>query len=157
MSGLTTNYDLMDAASKYQIPLLGVYSKDKIPKYPLRSGGMIFNLEDSTGGEGGTHWVSIFFNPSRKKAIYFDPFGFQPPTSVIEAFKDFLPIEFSSVQVQNPQSTVCGYYCLFFIWYISQDPTPSLKKRLSNFIQLFNATDPAKNLQLLKQYFKNAF
>ena len=161
MSGLTTNYDLVEAASKYGIPLLDVKNKDQLRPHASTAGGYIVNLEDSVAPDGGalpgTHWVSIFVDPRKKQAVYFDPFGFPPPSKVVRAFSKFLPIDHSSVQVQSANSTVCGYYCLFFIYFISKDGSSTLKARLDNFLKLFNATDPGKNLALLQRYFKQSF
>jgi hypothetical protein len=159
-TGLTTNYDLLQASSKYGIPLIDVKNKDHSFSTSTL-GGYIINLEDSVSPTGGalpgTHWVSIYVDPKLKQAVYFDPFGFPPPRAVVGKFSRFLPISYSSVQIQSVQSTVCGYYCLLFVWFMSRDSFPNLKTRLDNFLKLFNSTDPRKNLALLSKYFRKAF
>ena len=50
-----SNFDLQDLALKYNLPLIGVYSKDELPK-KIQVGSYYVNMQDSTEGNG-THWI----------------------------------------------------------------------------------------------------
>jgi len=52
----TSNFDLEDLAKKYKLPLVGIYSKDELPK--IQVGSYIVNLQDSDKGSG-SHWCLI--------------------------------------------------------------------------------------------------
>ena len=53
----TSNFDLEDLAQKYNLPLVGIFSKDELSKQ-IQVGSYIINLQDSTEGSG-SHWVLI--------------------------------------------------------------------------------------------------
>ena len=82
----------------------GVFSRNSLPKSPLKNECGIVNLDDSKGP--GTHWISYFNN------YYFDPFGLLPPKELIR----YIPsLKYSTIQYQDKLSLLCGYFCLFFI------------------------------------------
>ena len=161
-----TNIDLELAAQKYGIPLNGVYSKDQLPQ--LSSGGYIINMENSHDSYGnkldGSHWVSLWVEPDKngnpKSVCYFDSFGLAPPWDVQKTLKSFVPYRYNKVQIQSVESGICGYYAIFFIWYMGQKRAsyPNLSKRFDKFLTEFNLKNPHKNRErldtLLKKYFK---
>lgn len=160
-----TNMDLINASQKYNIPLNGVYSKDQIPN-DLKQGGYIINMENShdTGGRalGGSHWVSFWIDPPKRKngrpqVSYFDPFGTSPPLEVQQALQRYIPYSYSKVQIQSVSTGICGYYCLYFIWYMNHHHSIQHHQRFINFIKLFNLKDPTKNRKILDELLKNSF
>jgi len=76
----------------------------------------VLNLEDSTKGNG-THWVCLINIPAQKYCYYFDSFGFPPPDNVTQVIKRDLNknILYNALQIQNIDSSLCGYYCLYLI------------------------------------------
>jgi len=148
---LTSNQELVDLASKWRIPLVGVFSKNELPLRP-HNGGWIINLqddEDTVGNPlGGTHWTAFYIEG--REAVYFDSFGFPPPLEVITFLKDFKPFPFNNKHIQNVVSGYCGQYCLFFIYFMCSQKGP-LVKRMNKLCDLFS-DDTEKNLTILKKY-----
>jgi len=102
-----TNVDIEEACQKYSIPLLGVYSKNRLPHH-LREGGMILNLEDDVDDRGrslpGSHWVAVWVEKSKKvglKGTYFDPFGAPPPVAVQNYLLSCGAIKYNDRDIQN--------------------------------------------------------
>ena len=102
----TTNVDLETLAHKMKINLIGIYSKDKLPK-KCYVGGYIVNLEDNDAGSG-THWVSLYIT-KKKEILYFDSFG-MPPSREIKEFVNYKPRAINTIELQKKKSTPFGYY-----------------------------------------------
>lgn len=162
-----TNIDLLKAASQYNIPLRDVFSKDQQPPV-LCTGGYIINLENSVDSFGnrldGSHWVALWIELSPKstpKVVYFDSFGFPPPWDTQNLLRDFVPYKYNRIQIQSTRSGICGYYALFFIWWMAnqREKFPNIQERFNRFIRLFNHRKPEKNREILqnslKKYIKN--
>lgn len=104
--------------------------------------GIVFNLDKHT--QGGSHWVSLFFDTLEKIMIFFDSAGAGVPPEVkilmdriIEQSKHLKsgPIHFdvynnSRIRHQNG-NTECGMYSLFFIITFLTRETPLHEKKLS--------------------------
>lgn len=158
-----TNYDLVAAAEKFDIPLVGVFSKDalvnKETSPPLQDGGYIINLNDSVDAQGrrldGSHWTCFYIEG--KEVAYFDSFGFGAPTSVLTYLVNFIPFPYNLKTIQNLDSGICGYYCLYFLYWMSRHTNiPSLKKRMERFLEQFS-TDVKQNRNILDRQFKIFF
>ena len=165
---MITNFDLEERAKEINIPLVGVFSKDRLP--PIRRpGGYIINLQDSIDEAGnplpGTHWTSFYIedgpcgklgcNPRRRVAVYFDSFGVIAPQSVQEFLRPFRPWMYSEKHIQNIRSEICGYYALYFIWFMHRHrfKIKDINKRFQTFLRLFS-NDPEKNKKLLEKYIR---
>lgn len=67
----------------------------------------------------GQHWLAIVWQPKSKVLEVFDSFGFSP--EYYEGFvakyvlKNQLKIRYNTLQYQNPDSVMCGYYALYFL------------------------------------------
>jgi hypothetical protein len=154
----TTNFQLEKKAKQLRLPLVGVFSKDELPKIPA-PGYYIINLQDETNSSGGmnegTHWVGVGIDSNPAKAVYWDSYGVAPPIEVQEFLKPFVPYQYSTKMIQNPRSGWCGYYQLFFIAFMHQNSQriPNYYERFRCFLQLWN-TDYEKNLEKLKSLMK---
>jgi hypothetical protein len=91
---------------------------------------MVINLDEAN--EPGTHWVA-FYAPNQYRAWYFDSFG----DSTIENIKNyvkangFLTVQRQIKAIQHPDSTVCGYYAIYFIYCCSLNLSfPKIEKML---------------------------
>ncbi len=113
---MLTNFDLEDMAEDAGLDLVGVFSKDLLPKERV-VGSYIINLQDSDDGNG-THW-SVFKIFPNKKCCYFDSYGVFAPTDVNEFLSPFKPIATSNRAIQDIKSQKCGYFCLAFIEYFN--------------------------------------
>lgn len=113
---MLSNFDLEDMAEKDGLDLIGVFSKNLMPKERV-AGSYIINLQDYEDGNG-THWVccKIFDN---RKCCYFDPFGAPMPIDVNKFLMPFKPIAQSNRHIQDLKSDKCGYFCLAFIKYFN--------------------------------------
>lgn len=88
----------------------GCFLKNELPKR-TDSKYYIVNLDSSTTGKGGTHWTLLVIKDSTH-AMYFDPFGLPPPKEVID-FTGTREVIYSSNEMQNIESVLCGYFCIY--------------------------------------------
>jgi hypothetical protein len=78
---LGSNYDLVNLAQRMDnLPLVGVYSKKRLPKQKIK-GLFIVNLDDDTG----SHWTC--FSNVPKSIYYYDSYGAPPPIEVDQYIK----------------------------------------------------------------------
>jgi len=73
----------------------------------------ILNLDHSKNN--GTHWTCLF--TKNGESCYFDPFGIQPPLEIETYCKG--PRIYSSFQIQKPHEVICGHYCIYVLWRLS--------------------------------------
>lgn len=166
-----SNIELEQAAKKYKIPLRAVLSKDLLPYdnasqafHALPMGGYIINLEnsvDSAGNRlGGTHWTAFYlvgdYRTGRRRMIYFDPFGAPPPLEVQKLAETLraIPLKYSKIQVQSINSGICGYYSLYFVWYMRNAKFSDIEKKFESFLKKWNPKMPEKNRKILQGLLK---
>ena len=128
----------------------GTYSKDMLPN-KMENKFYIINLDDSTGL--GSHWTMI---APLKRTIYFDAFGAPPPVNALRfmktrknPMKSEKTMYYSTLQLQDIKSSLCGYYCIYII-----DQITSGRDFLDIISQDFN-NDEAVNDKYIMKYFKN--
>ena len=153
-----TNIDLEVAAVKHNIPLVSVFSKDNPPKQ-LIPGGYIINLQDAKDSGGnqlpGSHWTAMWIETKNRKpwACYFDPFGIAPPLEIQHILNKYTPYDINTTQIQSLESGVCGYYCIYFLWFMSRNKGDP-KTRFKKFLDLFDDRNPRKNRRILDDLLK---
>ena len=104
------NFELEDALNRLKIPCFrGVFLLDTLPKKLNKKECGIVNFDKSGGS--GTHWVAWYKNGKNK--IYFDSYGVQPPTEVINYLGK--PIRYNTDQVQSRGQVFCGHLCLYVL------------------------------------------
>lgn len=137
-----SNFELIELAKTLKLPLVGVFSKDKLPKCSV--GSYIVNLEDSTGG--GTHWVLVKVFPNQ--VVYFDSFGLSPPEEIVRFVKHFA---MNNRQIQDYDASTCGYFCLACDFYLENNKRRSVYERFDDFLNkwVFNTK---KNDEILIDY-----
>lgn len=145
----TTSLQLEEMSKQLDLPLLGVISKDELSGR-VKVGSIIINLESSTDGNG-SHWVLLKVFP-KGQVLYFDPFGFAPPRQVKQYIKKKIAV--SHRQIQDPKSTMCGYYCLACDCYMTEKSTRDIYERFDDFLNLFKV-DTNQNDQIVKDYLKS--
>jgi hypothetical protein len=152
---MLSDSDLEKLCEQLELPIVGVFSKDLLPR-ERQVGSYYINLQNSDDGNG-THWTFakiVEDDDGEPKAFYFDSFGFGMPKEVEEFLKPFKPIPYNNRQIQNINSTVCGYYCLFCDYYLSKlRKQEDIEDDYENFLSLWSS-NPEKNLTLLKSYLK---
>jgi hypothetical protein len=136
IASLITNYD--------NVLALGVFPADRVPiavvtgnnggECALRScvsGKALrsnvhycFILNTHEHGRPGEHWLAFFHNCNTNTLEYFDSFGMdlQAYPAVIAALEKRNLLEQCSAvntlgMVQSTSSSVCGYYCILFLYW----------------------------------------
>jgi hypothetical protein len=154
-NNVLTNFDLEELFHKHHLPLVGIFSKDQLPyKKDRKPGCYVLNLQDEYDVQGGqnagTHWTCFYVEG--RKACYMDPFGMIMPRQVQEFLADFKPYPYSTKQIQDITSQVCGWYCFFFCHFmVHQKQIKNLLERMNRFLHLWDK-DPSKNRDLLIKY-----
>jgi hypothetical protein len=162
---MLSNFDIERICKKLDLPIVGVFSKDKLPQ-KRNIGSYYINMENETDGEG-THWVfaKIYDDDSRDEgrdekevhkvgALYFDPFGLDMPKEVERFLSPFKPIPFNNRQIQSVRTTECGWYCIscdYSLEHRKNDET--YLEDYEKFLSLWS-DKPNENLTLLKALFK---
>ena len=158
MSDLLTNIDIMYFANKLNIPLHGVYQKDIFVQLQPVYGGYVINLQSSYAGNG-THWVCLAIRDDY--AIYFDSFGLSIPQVIIEFIlksKTKLKIIYSSDQIQHIKSIRCGYFCIYFLYFmLVLYPTKPVKYLINKHNAIFTLNDKKLNDKIIQQLIKSLF
>ena len=109
---------------------LGVFASDQIPleKIKLRNANF-FVLNTDPSSQSGTHWVACFKHASNSISYlqnnilskrenileFFDSFG-KSPTYYKFSFPQNLEIVLGHSQLQSNYSSVCGQYCIYFLF-----------------------------------------
>lgn len=110
-----TNKDLEKLCRKYlSNNFLGVYPCDVLPNTKKSRFAVIFNL--SKHNEKGSHFIAIL--KSKTKIVYFDSFGKECTNEdVLKYLNQFqLRIEYNKVTIQDDNSSLCGYFCFYFLY-----------------------------------------
>lgn len=131
MSGIT-NKDLEKLSRLFlNKNFLGVFPCDVIPNSNKDNMSVIFNL--SKHNEKGSHFIAII--KRLKKIIYFDSFGKECDNEDIRKYlrKFNLHIEYNKEQIQDNSSSLCGYYCFYFLYFCFMQ-----NRSLAAFIKKFN-------------------
>lgn len=158
---LSTN-DLVEMCNKMKINLIQCVSKSflRIPPTRRVNSCYIINLDDTTG----SHWTCIFVN-KLNEAVYMDSYGQMPPTSVITFFKNNgIKWIYSTIQVQDYSSVLCGYFCIYFLFYMSlhnKTQVNSTRYAMNKILDIFDDDNQEKNdeilhgrmTELLKKYY----
>ena len=111
-----TNFELLDAAKKLNIPnFRGVFLRDELPKKPRANECGILNLDDSSGR--GSHWTCWI--KRAKDKIYFDSYGLPPPTELLKYLKS--PVYYNSERIQPDNEVFCGHLCLYVLKVVMND------------------------------------
>ena len=114
----------------FNINIIGVFEKNEIKS--LEFGNYIVNLN------GQSHWCSMIISPNGN--FWFDSYGFIAPENLQNLMENYI---WNDKQIQDINSTSCGYYCIAFLKFMK---SPSNKSYLQ-FTDLFNT--PKKNDKIL--------
>ena len=153
---MLSNTDIERIANdELELPIIGVFSKDLLPKERYE-GSYYINMQNSEDG-GGTHWVLAKIlkdNDGEHKAIYFDSFGVGMPKEVEAFLSPFKPIPYNNRQIQDLPTTQCGYYCLYCDYYLNNlRRFEDISDDYENFLRLWSG-NTKNNLTLLKNLMK---
>lgn len=125
-----------------------VYAANRLPIYSHTPTYIISNLDPDT--KPGSHWIAIHIDDSGV-GQYFDSYG-RPPTGYHRSFlkRNSRQWQFNSDRLQNDLTSVCGEYCLLYLYYKFNG------NKMSDFIRIFD-TNTLYNDILLHDMFKCFF
>ena len=148
---ILSNVDIKDICNILKIPLVGVFSKDKLPKKKYK-GLFVVNLDDYANG--GTHWTIM--STLDDNVCYYDSYGANPPVSVDNYIKWVTGKKkyfINQIQVQSLNSTYCGWFCVCVL-YVILNKRGSIRKKIDVFNDHFNSDDLNSNYQKLLAFFQ---
>ena len=121
---------------------LGVLARDELPDLTLeiRPWCLILNTDPKYQPE--THWLALYA-PIGRNIELFDSFCFTPSKYSL----DFLDPLNSSYSLQSPSTSVCGHYCIVYIYLRSHNYS------LYSIVDML--TDNSNRDEWLKQYIYN--
>jgi hypothetical protein len=136
-----SNFDIQEIAPIFKINLICCIDFHDILHYPFADGSYILNMANK-------HWTCLFIKDS--KGVYFDSYGVIYPNEV----KMFCPkIIYSDDTIQSIGSVACGYYCLYFLYWMTNKYKYNLESTLNNFRAQFN-DDESVNDKILQKCIK---
>ena len=95
----------------------------------------------------GSHWVATFVKNG--KINYFDSFGLLPFQEIVDhAKKKNLTLVHQNDQIQDLNTTTCGYFCLYFLNEMNKGSS------YFNLLQVFDVHDTMKNERFIERYFE---
>jgi hypothetical protein len=133
--------DINDILHSYNIAYNGIYQKDMLPN-KLQNGFYVVNLQSSKDGNG-THWCALYYSPIM--SMWWDSFGFKPPEDIEARVGKYI---YNSFQIQDIQSSSCGYYCIAFIKFLNK--MKDKEKAFNIFVNLFK-TNKLANEKVLNE------
>jgi len=116
---LLSNIDIIEYCKLFKINLHECMSKDLYNDITARTGCYVINLEDSVEGNG-THWTCLCI--ASHYVMYFDSYGLpipEPIKAFVFRYKPNVTIIYSSDIIQSLESVNCGWFCIFFMWWIT--------------------------------------
>ena len=141
-----SNHDLIKWCKYLNIPINDVLSRDENVPHNHKQALFIYNLEPAY--MSGSHWVATYVKDN--VINYFDSFGMPPFQEMVNhAKKKNLTLLHQNNQIQNMQTTTCGYFCLYFLNEMNKGKT------YFDLLQMFDTNDTMKNERFIESYFRN--
>ena len=140
-----SNYDLLKLCKYLNIPINNVLSREESSPHNHKQALFIYNLEPSY--MSGSHWVATYV----KNGIinYFDSFGMPPFQEIVDhAKRKNMTLLHQNNQIQNINTTTCGYFCLYFLNEMSKG------RSYYDSMKVFNIHNTMKNEKYIENYFK---
>ena len=94
---------------------LGVFERDDLPDVTSEKRPWCLILNTDRKDLPGTHWLALYA-PQPGRIELFDSFGFSPS---MYGFYSLDPLHLL-YSLQSPSSSVCGHYCIVYIYLRSR-------------------------------------
>lgn len=121
-----------------------VYAANRLPLYVKKPIYLISNLDPDY--EPGSHWIAIHID---KNGIgqYYDSYG-RPPTDYHKGFlnRNSRQWDFNRFRLQHDLTSVCGEYCLTYLYFKFNGNT------MDDLIKLFNSNKLCNDMFLHKLF-----
>ena len=106
------SYEITYCMRKHKT-FLGVFALDNIPSQMRLNDCLIFNSQ--TQNLPGEHWMALRLSRCGD-LFYYDPLGKPPIPSVCRRVLLFArSVRYLTTSTQNPQTSLCGQHCLYFL------------------------------------------
>ena len=86
--------------------------RDEINNFPQTNNGSFILNTDSSENDG-THWTCLYIKNT--SSLYFDPYGLPPPSEIVKFCNSASDRIYSSFQIQNLNSVLCGHFCAYVL------------------------------------------
>ena len=141
-----SNHDLIEWCDYLNIPINNVPSRDMKVPHNHKQALFIYNLEPSY--MSGSHWVATY---AKNGVInYFDSFGMPPFQEIVNhAKRENLTLLHQDNQIQDIETTTCGYFCLYFLNEMNKGNS------YFNLLKPFDIHDVMNTEKFIKHYFEN--
>ena len=141
-----SNHNLIKWCKYLNIPINDVLSRDENVPHNHKQALFIYNLEPAY--MSGSHWVATYVKDNIIN--YFDSFGMPPFQEIANhAKKKNLTLLHQNDQIQNIQTTTCGYFCLYFLNEMNKGST------YYDLLKVFDINDTMKNERFIEHHFRN--
>lgn len=120
---------------------------DRLPKKLKPGKKYCFIINLSKADDVGSHWVSLYVDKALK-ASYMDSYGFKPRSWYLTKFikENCKHVNYSTRQLQQLTSKVCGMYAACFIIHMVKGGT------LRSFIDKFSKNLLLNDIFIIKNY-----
>ena len=157
---LLSNFDINDICKYLELPLIGVIMKDKLPNSknaPI--GYYVINMESSSDGGSGSHWVCLCNIPDRR--FYYDSFGNGPP-QLVEKFMKGNKYFINSTRLQYENSEFCGWYCIAIMYYTNYfqpnaNSNSNIETRINTWNRYYYKKNYKGNYKKMIKYFDSIY
>ena len=136
-----SNFDIEEIAPIFKINLICIIDYHDLVHYPFADGSYILNLANK-------HWTCLYIKDG--KGVYFDSYGQIYPTKIKMFCKRLI---YCDDTIQSLNSVACGYYCLYFLYWMTNKYKYNLEHTLNNFRAQFNDNEKY-NDQILQKAIK---
>ena len=97
----------------------GVFAYNKLPS-TVSSFPSSYIVNTDIAKKKGEHWIALYFESSKLCEI-FDSYGLQPFGRIYTfASNNADCVQYNKMFLQNPFSSLCGLYCIYFLYYKSR-------------------------------------
>ena len=125
-----------------EVRWLGVIARDELPDFICEIRPWCLILNTDSNDQPGIHWLALYA-PLSNGIELFDLFGYFSSMYSL----NFLDHLHSSYSIQSPRTSVCGHYCIVYIYLRSNNYS------LSDIVDLL--TTIASRDLWIKQYIYN--
>jgi hypothetical protein len=98
----------------------------------------------------GEHWTALFIK--NNICVFFDPFGIIYDVEISQ-FINNRKISYINKQIQKMNQSCCGYYCLYFLYYMNNKYNNNINYTKNMFISLWSE-DESTNDNILQTEIK---